>query len=63
MSSTWVAHVTFTDSGEGLLSITSPENRDGTLSGKLSRKVTSLFSPAIMYVIHVSNSLKTVMPM
>ena len=34
VSSTWFAHVTFTDTGEGLLSITSRENRNGTLTGK-----------------------------
>ena len=33
VSSTWFAHVTFTDTGEGLLSITSRENRNGTLTG------------------------------
>ena len=34
VSSTWFAHVTFSDTGEGLLSITSRENRNGTLTGK-----------------------------
>ena len=33
VSSTWFAHVTFSDAGEGLLSITSKENRNGTLTG------------------------------
>ena len=34
MSSAWFADVSFTDVGEGLLSITSRENRNGTLTGK-----------------------------
>ena len=34
VSSTWFAHVTFSDTGEGLLSITSRENPNGTLTGK-----------------------------
>ena len=34
VSSTWFAHVTFSDTGEGLLSITSRENRNGTFTGK-----------------------------
>ena len=34
MSSTWFAHVTFSDTGEGLLSITSRENHNGSLTGK-----------------------------
>jgi len=32
VTSTWFAHVTFSDIGEGLLSITSRENRNGTLT-------------------------------
>ena len=40
VSSTRVAHVTFNDSGEGLLSITSRENRDGTLQDKWSHSST-----------------------
>ena len=34
VSSMWFARVTFTDTGEGILSITSRENRNGTLTGK-----------------------------
>ena len=37
MSSTWFAHVTFSDAGEGLLSITSRENRNGSLTGKKNK--------------------------
>lgn len=33
-SSTWFAHATFSDTGEGLLSVTSGENPNGTLTGK-----------------------------
>ena len=38
VSSTWQARVMFTDAGEGLLSITTRENRDGTLTGRNSRE-------------------------
>lgn len=51
VSSTWVAHVTFNDSGEGLLSITSLENRNGTLKGKWSHS-------SVFFFFWVSNNLK-----